>query len=171
MNGKQGKISRLFGFIRNVTLSFINPHTILYSYKMLVLPILTYCITILWCPETNITLKELVAIEHKFLKYASSKTINPMHYFDHVYTQIWALLKIESLRSQIRKIDYLVAFKIAHKLYRSDDVNTLFVKRTVKHNLRNYREILKSALYRDLHATVGSSELPERKHFSYRFIK
>ena len=65
-----------------------------------------------------------------------------MHYFDRDYTQVRALLKIESIRSQIRKIDYLVAFKIAHKLYRSDDVNTLFVKRTLKHNLRNYREIL-----------------------------
>ena len=54
---------------------------------MLVLPILTYCITIR-CPKTNIALKELVAIEHKFLRYASSKTTNPMHYFDHDYTEI-----------------------------------------------------------------------------------
>ena len=74
------KCLRLFGFIRNVTLGFTNPHTIAYLYKMLVLPILTYCIKI-WCPKTNVALKELVAIEHKFLRYASSKTTNPMHYF------------------------------------------------------------------------------------------
>ena len=118
------KCLRLFG------LGLTNPHTITYLYKMLVLPILTYCITI-WCPTTHIALKELVAIEHKFLRYVSSKKTNPMHYFDPDYTQIRAFLKIVSLRSQIRKIDYLLALKIAHKLYQSDDVKKMFVKRTV----------------------------------------
>ena len=133
------KCLRLFGFMRNITPDFTNPYTITHLYEMLVLPILTYCIT-LWCLKIKIALMELIAIEHKFLRYASSKTTNPMHYFDHDYTQIRALLKIESFRSQIMKIDFLVAFKIAHKLYRSEEVNNLFVKRTLKHNLRCYRE-------------------------------
>ena len=100
---------RLFGFIRNVTLDFTNPLMIAYLYNTLVLPILTYCIPI-WCPKTEAALKELVAIENKFFRYASTKTTNPMHYFNHDYTQIRSLLKIESLKSQIKKIDYLVAF-------------------------------------------------------------
>ena len=43
---------KLLGFIRNVTLDFSNPHTIAYLYKTLILPILTYCISI-WCPKTS----------------------------------------------------------------------------------------------------------------------
>ena len=125
------KCLRLFGFIRNITLDFTNLHTIAYLYKALVLLILTYCIPI-WCPKTDASLKELIAIEHKFLRYASTKNPNPMHFLDHDYTQIRYFLKIESLRSQIKKIVCIIAFKLAHKLYESIDVNNLFVRRSLK---------------------------------------
>ena len=86
------KCPRLLGFNRNVTLDFSNPHTIVCLYKTLILPILTYCIPI-WCSKTETALKKLIAIEYKFLRYVSIKTSNPMHFFDHDYTQIRSLLK------------------------------------------------------------------------------
>ena len=64
-----------------------------------------------------------------------------MHFFDHDHTQIRSLLKVESLKSLIRKLDYIVAFEVAHKLYRSEEIYNLFFRRSLKHNLRSYREI------------------------------
>ena len=87
-------------------------------------------------------LKELISIEHKFLRYASSITSNPIcTFFDHDYTQIRSLFKIESLRSIIKKTDNVVAYKIANKLYSSEEVNNLFVRRSLQHNLRNINEL------------------------------
>ena len=64
-----------------------------------------------------------------------------MHFFDHDHTQIRSLLKVESLKSLIRKLDYIVAFEVTHKLYRSKEIYNLFFRRSLKHNLRSYREI------------------------------
>ena len=134
------KCLKIFGFIRNVTLDFKNASTIIYLYKTLILPIMTYCISI-WCPKTENRLKDLIAIEHKVLRYASTKTSQPMHFFNHDYTEIRAQLKVMSLKQIIKKIDYLVAFKIAKKAYNSKEVNDLFTQRLVTYNLRHIREI------------------------------
>ena len=134
------KCLRIFGFIRNVTIDFNNLFTISYLYKILLLPIITYCIPI-WYPKTENSLKELIAIEHKFLRYASTKTSSPMHFFEHDYTQIRNKLGLQSLRSLIKEIDYITAFKIAKKVFNSPEVNSLFRRRTNSHNLRNIREM------------------------------
>ena len=64
-----------------------------------------------------------------------------MHYFYHDYTRIRSVLKLESLRSTIMKIDHLIAFKIAKNLYKSEEVNVLFRRRIIPRNLRNFKEI------------------------------
>ena len=124
-------------FIRNVTLDFNNPFTICHLYKTL---LLTYRFP-MWRPKTEIDLKNLISIEHEFLRCASTKTPNPMHFFNHDYTQIRSFLKIESFRSTVKKIDYLVAFQIANEQYNSNEVNNLFISRSIKHNLKSVREI------------------------------
>ena len=110
------KCIKIIGFIRNVTTDFNNPQTIVFLYKILLLlvllNILTYCIPI-WCPKTETSLKELISIEHKVLRYTSTKTSSPVHYFDDDYTQIRTKLGLQSIRSLILEIDYLVAYKIA----------------------------------------------------------
>ena len=80
----------------------------------------------IWCHKTKSDLKDLVSIEYKFLRYASSKSPNPMHFFEHDHNQIRSLLKIESVRSKIKKIDYSVSFEIANKQYNSLEVKNLF---------------------------------------------
>ena len=50
------KCLRILGFIRNVTIDFSNPFTIIYLYKTLLLPIVTYSIPI-WCTKTEKDLK------------------------------------------------------------------------------------------------------------------
>ena len=131
---------RIFSFIRNVTIDFNYPQTIAYLHKTLLLPILTYCLPI-WCPKTETSLKELISIEHKYLRYAISKTSSPMHFFDHDYTQIRNVLGLKSLRSLILEIDYLVAYKISKHLYNFSEVNVLFKRRVFSHNLRKIREL------------------------------
>ena len=64
-----------------------------------------------------------------------------MHFFDHDYFQIRNQLGIQSLRSLILEIDYLVAFKIAKNFYYSPEVSALFKRRVMSHNLRKFREL------------------------------
>ena len=51
-----------------------------------------------------------------------------------------------SLRQIIKKIDYLVAFKIVRKTYTSKEVNNLFTQRAISYNLREFREIESQAI-------------------------
>ena len=71
------KCLKIFGFIRNATLDYKNASTIIYLYKTLILPIITYSIPIR-CPKTENNLKELISISHKVLQYASTKTSYPI---------------------------------------------------------------------------------------------
>ena len=63
-----------------------------------------------------------------------------MHYFDHDYTQIRTKLGLQSLRSLILEIDYLVTYKIAKHSYYYPEVSGLFKLRVISHNLRKFRE-------------------------------
>ena len=64
-----------------------------------------------------------------------------MHFFNHDYTEIRAQLKVMSLKQIIKKIDYIVAYKIAKKVYNSKEENNLFTQRVVSYNVREIREI------------------------------
>ena len=92
-------------------------------------------------PKDRNFIKGTYSIEHKFLRYASSETSSPMHFFDHDYTQIRNVLSLQSLRSLILEIYYLVAYKISKHLYNSSEVYVLFKRRVVYHNLRKIREL------------------------------
>ena len=63
-----------------------------------------------------------------------------MYYFDHYYTQIRTELGLQSLRSLILEIDYLVACKIAKHSYYSPEVSGSFKRSVISLNLRKFRE-------------------------------
>ena len=87
-------------FIRNITLDFLNVSILAHLYKSLSLPILTYSSSA-WFPQTRTDFDQLIAIEHKFLRFASRKTSNPMHFFDHDYTEICRALRITELAKSV----------------------------------------------------------------------
>ena len=76
-----------------------------------------------------------------FLRYASTKTLSPIYYFDHDYTQIRTELGLQSLRSLILETDYLVSYNIAKHSYYSPEISGFFKRRVISHNLRKFREL------------------------------
>ena len=62
--------------------------------------------------NTQAALDELIAIEHKFLRFVSKRTPVPKRFFDHNYTAIREYLRLPSLRKIYLKNDYVLAFKI-----------------------------------------------------------
>lgn len=130
------KCLRIFGLIRNVTVDFKHVSTLVYLYRALMLPILLYCSSI-WHPFTDVAMNMLVAIEHKFLRFASYKTDSPMHFFDHDYTEIRCKLGVISLRSLFRYHDFLLSYKIRNKSFSAEGVHELFMSRELPYNIRN----------------------------------
>ena len=134
------KCLKILGFIRNVTLDFRNVSTLVYLYKSLLLPILTYSSSV-WFPQTATDFDQLISIEHKFLRFASRKTQKPMHYFDHEYTEIRKALGITELRKLFKRFDCIVSYKINNRLFSSSKMNELFEQRSISYFLRNPRPI------------------------------
>ena len=142
------KCTRLLGFIRNVTCDFRKVSTLVYLYKTLILPSLTYCASI-WAPHTQNNLSLLKAVEHKFLRFASRKTAAPLHYFDHDYTNMRQILRLPKLETLLARQNCIVSFKIVNKLFSSPKVNELFENREISYSLRNPRPISQQVLRRN----------------------
>ena len=51
------------------------------------------------------------------------------------------MLKIESFKLTLQKVDYILAFKNANKLSSSEENDKLFMQRFSYHNLRSFRAI------------------------------
>ena len=134
------KCLRILGLIRNFTLDFRNVSTLVHLYKSLLLPILTYSSSV-WFPQTSTDFDQLIAIEHKFLRFASMKTQNPMHFFDHDYTEVRRALGITELRNLFKRFDCMVSYKISNKLFTSEKISELFKPRTITYFLRDPRPI------------------------------
>ena len=124
------KCLRILGFIRNITLDFRNVSTLAHLYKSLLLTILTYSSSV-WFPQASTDFDQLIAIEHKFLRFASRKTRNPMHFFDYDYTDIRRALRITEFQNLFKRFDCMVSYKISNKLYTSEKISDLFKPRTI----------------------------------------
>ena len=148
----------MLGFIRNVACDFRSASTLVYLYKSLILPTLTYCATI-WAPHTQIDLSQLISIEHKFLRFASKKTATPMHYFNHDFSNIRKILKLPKLEITLKIQNCIVAYKIANKLFSSSKVNELFVNREITHFLRDPRPVYQPVLRRNYLSESSTNRL------------
>ena len=62
--------------------------------------------------NTQAALDELIAIEHKFLRFVSKMPAVPMRFFDHNYTAVRKYLTLPSLRNIYLKNEHVLAFKI-----------------------------------------------------------
>ena len=125
-------------------MDFRNASTLAHLYKSLILPILT-CSSSLWFPQTSTDFYQLIEIEHKFLRFASRKTQNPMHFFDHDYTEMRRVLGITDFRYLFKRFDCMVSYKISNKLFTSEKISELFKPRTITYFLRDPRPISQQA--------------------------
>ena len=90
-----------------------------------------------------------------------------------VISNIWYVKSVIAVKYRLIMQNKDIVILIANKLYRSDKVSNLFVKRTVKHNLRNYREILNDKAkpnYVDNSASFRLREIWNKLPFDIRNI-
>ena len=115
------KASRYLGFLIRCTSNFKNCNIIIYFYKVIVLPILTYGSPI-WSPYTHAAQYTLEKIQYRFLRYLVRKAGTPMNYQDHDYSYIQRRFSIPTLSSLFKVHDVQFCFRII-------DGRTLFLYR------------------------------------------
>ena len=130
---------KLLGFIKRSSKEFKTVDSIIHLYKTLVRPILIYG-SIIWSPYRLYLIKELESVQHRLLRYVAFKMGNSMSYDDHNYSDIAALIKLESLKSLHVYHDIYFVKKVQLKLVNCDDTFKLFVKRNISYDLRVTRE-------------------------------
>ena len=93
VNNVLSRAAKNLGFIKRVTINFSSLEPVIYLFKTLVLPILTYSSAI-WSPFTMNRFEELNGITRKFLRYASFKSGLPMDKYSHDYSDISKLCNL-----------------------------------------------------------------------------
>ena len=131
---------RTLGFIKRTTFNFRHVSSILYLYKTLVLPLLTYCSSI-WSPYQQIYINKLEEIQHKLLRYLALKTGNSMSPIDHDYSLLYSQFNFSTIRQLHSQIDAKIAFKLVHNLINSPDTVDGFRNRNLLYNLRTIRPL------------------------------
>ena len=81
------KSYRTLGFIRRTTTHFTSVDAIIYLFKTLILPNLSYA-SIIWSPHTKQMFDNLNSVITRFLRYLSFKAGFPMNYNDHNYNEV-----------------------------------------------------------------------------------
>lgn len=130
------KAHNTLGFIIRNTKDFRNKETLLYLYKTLVLPHLTYCSQI-WSPYTKNRIKILESSQHRFVRYFLYKFGSPMDWFDHNFQPKLEELNLPTIASLHISLSNKVVFKSLNGLFNSSIINDMFVIRNVPYNIRN----------------------------------
>ena len=73
------------GFIKRTISDFKHTSSIIYLYRTLVLPLLTYCSTI-WSPSQHTYIDKFEGIQRKLLRYLALKSGTLLSYTDHDYS-------------------------------------------------------------------------------------
>ena len=140
------KASKILGFLIRFTSDFNNCNVIIYLYKAIVLPILTYASPI-WSPYTFSAQYQLEKIQHRFLRYLARKAGTPMNFQDHDYSHIATRFSIPSLKSLFKVRDAQFAFNIIKKRIKCPELSDLFKERNRRYNLREYRTFVEHTYY------------------------
>ena len=135
------KSSRTLGFIKRLTAKFTSLDTVVYLFKALVLPTLTYS-SIIWSPYSQNKFDDLNNVIRKFLRYASLKTTNPMLFYDHDYSDISQLCQIYMIESLHEYRDLCFVSEYIRGKLMSESLDCNFVERNLTYNLRFSRQFL-----------------------------
>ena len=146
------------GFIKRTTYDFKHTNSIIYLYKTLVLPLLTYCSTI-WSPNQQTYIDKLKGIQRKLLRYLALKSGNPISYTDHDYSSLYTCFKLPSIYQIHFQADAVTAFKVIHQLSNSPDTLDLFTTREVHYNLRHLQPLSLASTSSNYIFFTGSQKL------------
>jgi len=138
INSIISKANKVLGFILRSTKDFRKYQTLIYLYKTLVIPILTYCSPI-WSPNYDIYINSLNSIQHKFLRRVAFLMGTPMSFDEHDYSQISTAVSLRSIDSLHRYYDLIIVFKSINGLFLSNDLFNIFKFRDTLYNVRNPR--------------------------------
>lgn len=136
--------SKTVGFITRNSKNFKNIRTIINVYKTLVTPIFMYASTV-WVPSTKCNLDRLESIQHRILRYISSKTNSPMSFYSHNYYQISKRCEIFTIKSLLATRDLTVMWKIMHDSINSPDLRHLFRANRQVISTRNNPPLIREA--------------------------
>ena len=81
---------------------------------------------------------------HRFLRYLSYYTANPMSPLEHDYSKLSQEFNVKTLKSIHDSIDILFVNRILTNHYIPDHLKSLFMDRQINYNLRNCRPIEES---------------------------
>ena len=129
---------RLLGFIKRASTKF-KASTTLYLFRVLVLPIVTFC-SVVWSPYTLFEQEKLESLQHNLLRFLAFKKGMPMAVYDHDYSSISEVFFVHSIVSVHRYFDLVYAFKVVNGLLCSPDLLACFQRREVDYPLRVFRE-------------------------------
>ena len=142
------KAFRTLGFIMRTTRDFSDANCIVYLFKTLVLPTLTYCSPI-WSPYRDNQMKKLESVQHKFMRYLAYKNGTPLSPIDHNYHQISVSFNLPTIKSLHKVNDFIFAWKIDKNLINSDVLSKMFLERKVPNNIRSIRPLKEDILSKD----------------------
>ena len=128
------------GWIRRHSTSFNNISTIRCLFNSFVLPHLFYASQI-WAPFRNVHAKKLELVNHQLIRYISFKDGNPIHFFDHDYSQPSAQYNVHTISSQHKLLDSITGFKILKDLIILPELNIKFHFRPLNQLVRNFRPL------------------------------
>ena len=125
---------KTLGFIKRTTFDLRHTSSIIYLYKTLVLPLLTYCSTIL-SPYQHTYIDKLEGIQLRLLRYLALESGTTMSYTDHDYSKLYFYFLLPSMYQIRSQIDVTVAFKWLHRFINSPDAFDRFTTRDTRCNL------------------------------------
>ena len=143
------KAFKLIGFIKRTTFKFRSYKAIVGLYKSLVLPQLLYG-SIIWSPHHKEKFDKLEAIPRKLLRYASSKTNNPMSFLNHDFSEISRKCGIYTIKSHHKANDLIFVNNILIKSCLLPNVLDIFKNKNLSYDLRFYRPLLENKCTQDL---------------------
>ena len=135
------KSLRSLGFIKRVSAYFSSIKTIIYLFKTLVLPSISFA-AVIWSPYTSEKFEMLNGIVKKFLRYISYKSGSPMSYDDHNYSEISAKFGIHTVESLHKYYDLCFITDSIKSMLANPESSTFFKSREVNYDFRVFRPII-----------------------------
>ena len=145
---------KILGFIIRSTQDFNDVHCILYLFKSLVIPILSYCSTI-WTPYSDCHNKTLESVQRKFFRYLAYKSGRPMAFDNHNYRYIAIRYSVPTIKSLHKLNDYKLIWMIRNKLVDCTQLKKIFSSRSLP-TLRPTRQWLNPSLQKIVPTTPPS---------------
>jgi len=135
---------KLLYFIIRHTFSFDNYNNLIYLYKSLILPVLTYA-SVIWRPSIGLLISRLESVHHKLLRHLSYRFYIPMHRFNHDYSQVSRKFHIGTIDSILGIYDVTFLFKIHKNNINHRDIVNIFPPRSLNYMFRRVKHLAEDA--------------------------